>query len=53
MRGQRRFLAIVVVVGAALGVVIAGVPSRHRDQPLRAAHPRTTTTTVAKPHSHP
>jgi hypothetical protein len=37
LAGQRRILLLVVIVGAALGVVIAGVPSRHKDQPLQVA----------------
>jgi hypothetical protein len=46
MAGQRRILLLVIIVGAALGVVIAGVPSRHKDQPLRAERPAAVTTTT-------
>lgn len=54
---HRAWVIVVIVVGAALGVAIAGVPTRHQDPPLRVAAaptsvppttavPRTTTTTV-------
>jgi hypothetical protein len=46
MAEQRRILVPVIVVGVALGVVIAGVPSRHKDQPLRAERPAPVTTTT-------
>jgi hypothetical protein len=41
---QRRMLAVAIVVGGALGIVIAGVPSRHHDQMLREVRPTQTTT---------
>jgi hypothetical protein len=44
MVGQRRMLAAAIVVGGALGVVIAGIPSRHHDQVLREVRPAPTTT---------
>jgi hypothetical protein len=51
---------VVIVVGAALGVAIAGVPTRHQDPPLRVSAtptsvPGTTaapTTTTVPPHSN-
>jgi hypothetical protein len=50
---QRRVLALVVVVGVALGGLIAGVPSRHRDQPLPEVRSRgTTTTTIPNSATH-
>lgn len=55
---HRAWVIVVIVVGAALGVAIAGVPTRHQDPPLRVSAtptsvPETTaapTTTVA-PHA--
>lgn len=57
---RRAWVIVVIVVGAALGVAIAGVPTRHQDPPLRVSAvptsvpptsaPPPTTTTVA-PHA--
>ena len=58
---HRAWVIVVIVVGAALGVAIAGVPTRHQDPPLRVAAasptsvPGTTaapTTTTIPPHAN-
>jgi hypothetical protein len=40
---QRAWIAVIVVVGIALGVAIAGIPNRHHDAPLRISTTSTTT----------
>ena len=47
MRRQRWALALLLVVGVALGVAIAGFPSRRHDPPLRVQTEDLTTTTTA------
>lgn len=58
---HRAWVIVVIVVGAALGVAIAGVPTRHQDPPLRvSASPSSvpgttaapTTTTTIPPHAN-
>jgi len=44
VRRQRWVYIVIVVVGAALALGIAGVPSTHHDQPVRD---RTTVATAA------
>lgn len=44
---QAWVIVIVVVVGAALGVAIAGVPSRHQDPPLRVVGSSSSTAATA------
>lgn len=43
MRAQRWVYVMLVVIGVALGIAIAGVPSGHHDLPL---HPLSSTTTT-------
>ena len=55
---RRAWIIVVIAVGAALGVAIAGVPNRHQDPPLRVtgAHAAPSnspapTTTTTPPHA--
>ncbi|GAC1517952.1 MAG: hypothetical protein NVS1B12_07670 [Acidimicrobiales bacterium] len=57
---RRAWVLVVIVVGAALGVAIAGVPTRHQDPPLRVSATASTsssttapaTTTTVAPHAN-
>jgi hypothetical protein len=53
MSAWPRLVIVVVVVGAALGLLIAGVPSRHHDRPLPIIPATTTTPSTSTPTTAP
>jgi hypothetical protein len=53
MSAWPRLVIVVLVVGAALGLLIAGVPSRHHDRPLPIVPASTTTPSTSTPTTAP
>ena len=55
MPNQRWGYVVLIVFGLALGVAVAGLPSRHHDRPLRVdtVNPVATTSTTSPPPTAP